>query len=430
MKLTEELAAHKDDKAKTEKSLGEATSMREKEAAEFAEAEKMQMFTLDSMKQAITVLSGKGASAFIQMRGGTISRDFRRIVSVSRYLDDPKRNVVLGFLDEAEGIGSGEPSAGTAQIVGILKAMKDEATKDLASMRKEEIDAAETYGEMKKAKTESLGVVSKTIMDKEKRVGELKLSLVNNKDALEDSQQELEQATKYLATMQDQCAAMFKTKEMREKMRADEIAAIGEAIKILTDDDALDTFSKSAAKPTLIQQPSSEPSSAAEPSFEQPPAQKESDDGEENYGAFVQTGMKILSLAKRHTEPDHDKASKMTSTAAKVVDYMVNEMVDCILVRDYAEPLMVGFCANETMTFTQINDEKLALKDELEKSIEVMTTDLEQLKADIKQLEFDINANDQQVLEQTTIRKEEHEEFVKAYSANDVAVQLLDKAAK
>merc|ERR1719265_362298 len=287
MKLTEELAAHKDDKAKTEKSLGEATSMREKEAAEFAEAEKMQMFTLDSMKQAITVLSGKGASAFIQMRGGTISRDFRRIVSVSRYLDDPKRNVVLGFLDEAEGIGSGEPSAGTAQIVGILKAMKDEATKDLASMRKEEKDAALSYGEMKKAKTESLGVVSKAIMDKEKRVGELKLSLVHNMHSLEDSQQELEQSQKYLATMQEQCAAMFKTKEMREKMRADEIAAIGEAIKILTDDDALDTFSQaSATKPTLAQQPSSQVAATDTVSSQQPAAEKEDDDGESNYGAF------------------------------------------------------------------------------------------------------------------------------------------------
>merc|ERR1719265_2935554 len=320
MKLTEELAAHKDDKAKTEKSLGEATSMREKEAAEFAEAEKMQMFTLDSMKQAITVLSGKGASAFIQMRGGTISRDFRRIVSVSRYLDDPKRNVVLGFLDEAEGIGSGEPSAGTAQIVGILKAMKDEATKDLASMRKEEIDAAETYGEMKKAKTESLGVVSKAIMDKEKRVGELKLSLVHNMHSLEDSQQELEQSQKYLATMQEQCAAMFKTKEMREKMRADEIAAIGEAIKILTDDDALDTFSQaSATKPTLAQQPSSQ-----QP--QQPPAQQQDDD-EANYGAFVQTGMKTLSLITKHAKPEGPGTKGYASTAEKVVDYMVDEMV-------------------------------------------------------------------------------------------------------
>merc|ERR1719161_2400292 len=58
-----------------------------------------------------------------------------------------------------------------------------------------------------------------------------------------------------------------------------------------------------------------------------------------------------------------------------------------------------------------------------------MTTDIETLKAEIKQLEFDINANDQEVLELTKIRKEEHEEFAKAYTANDVAVQLIDKAA-
>jgi hypothetical protein len=421
-KLSEEIAAHKDDKAKTEKSLSEATSMREKEATEFAEAEKMQVFTLDSMTQAITTLEGKSAAAFIQMKGGAASRDFRRIVSVSRYLDDSKRNVVLGFLDEAEGIGSGEPSAGTAQIVGILKAMKDEATKDLADIRKEEADAVAGYGEMKEAKTTALGVVTKSIMDKEKRVGELKLSLVNNKDALEDSQQELEQSQKYLATMQEQCAAMFKTKEMREKMRADEIAAIGEAIKILTDDDALDTFSTaSATKPTLIQQGSKQP--------QQAPEQREEDDGESNYGAFVQTGMRILSAAKKHTEPDHSGAKDASSTAQKVVDYMVNEMVEVLHDDDVNDEHKKIFCENETETFTQINTEKTSLKDELEKSIEVMTTDLEQLKADIKQLEFDINANDQEVLELTKIRKEEHEEFVKAYQANDVAVQLIDKAA-
>merc|ERR1719387_2122825 len=143
-------------------------------------------------------------------------------------------------------------------------------------MRKEEQNAVASYNEMKEAKTKSLGVVSKAITDKDKRVGELKLSLVNNKNALEDSQQELEQSQKYLATMQEQCAAMFKTKEMREKMRADEIAAIGEAIKILTDDDALDTFSTaSATKPTLIQQPTSQQSSVEQSSLEEPPAQKE-----------------------------------------------------------------------------------------------------------------------------------------------------------
>merc|ERR1719321_1642656 len=194
--------------------------------------------------------------------------------------------------------------------------MNDEAAEDLASMRKEEQDAIAAFGEMKEAQTEHLGVVSKAIMDKEKRLGEVKLSLVNNKDALEDSQQELEQATKYLATMQEQCAAMFKTKEMREKMRADEIAAIGEAIKILTSDDAMDTFVESSAKPTLIQQPGSKQLPVQTEDESEPPAQKEqeSDDGESNYGAFFQTGMKILSLAKSHAVAAPSKAEKLANS--------------------------------------------------------------------------------------------------------------------
>ena len=249
---------------------------------------------------------------------------------------------MLGLLDEAEGIGSGEPSAGTAQIVGILKAMKDEAAKDLASMQKEEQDALASFGDMKTAKTEHLGVVSKAIMDKEKRIGELKLSLVNNKDALEDSQKELEQSQKYLATMQEQCAAMFKTKEMREKMRADEIAAIGEAIKILTDDDALDTFSQaSATKSALIQQPVSR-----QP--QQLPVQKDEDEGESNYGAFVQTGMKTVSLVKRHAEPDHKATEGAVSTAAKVVDYMVDSMVEVLHNDDVNDEHKKDFCSNAT----------------------------------------------------------------------------------
>merc|ERR1719197_1110533 len=138
-------------------------------------------------------------------------------------------------------------------------------------------------------------------------------------------------------------------------------------------------------------------------------------------------GMKTLSLAKSHAAPKSTKA--YASTAEKVVDYMVDEMVHVLHNDDVNDEHKKAYCVNETTTFTQIQDEKLALKDELEKSIEVMTTDLEQLTADIKQLEHDINANDQEVLELTKIRKEEHEEFVKAYSANDVAVQLLDKAA-
>merc|ERR1719231_1608013 len=48
----------------------------------------------------------------------------------------------------------------------------------------------------------------------------------------------------FLANLGAQCAEKKKEWAERQSMRAEEIAAIGEAIKILNDDDALDLFKK------------------------------------------------------------------------------------------------------------------------------------------------------------------------------------------
>jgi len=87
------------------------------------------------------------------------------------------------------------------------------------------------------------------------------------------------------------------------------------------------------------------------------------------------------------------------------------------------------FCANETVSFEQLYEDKQTEQAELEKSIEVLTDEIEQLHADIKLLEEQINTNDQNVLKATKQRKEEHFTFAQEYQAMDTAVQLIDKAA-
>merc|ERR1740138_541017 len=87
------------------------------------------------------------------------------------------------------------------------------------------------------------------------------------------------------------------------------------------------------------------------------------------------------------------------------------------------------FCANETASFAQLQEDKEVQQAELEKSIEVMEGEIEELKADIKLLEEQINTNDQNVLKATKQRKEEHFTFAQEYQAMDTAVQLIDKAA-
>ena len=53
----------------------------------------------------------------------------------------------------------------------------------------------------------------------------------------------------FLANLSVQCAEKKKEWAERQSMRAEEVAAIGEAIKILNDDDALDLFKKTLPSP-------------------------------------------------------------------------------------------------------------------------------------------------------------------------------------
>merc|ERR1719217_1470708 len=108
----------------------------------------------------------------------------------------------------------------------------------------EEHQAKEDFKEMKESKLEHIGVLEKTIADKKKRAGDLRLSIAQDHDALLDSETELLNNQNSLKNFASECAEKRKMKDMRAKMKADEITAVGEAIAILTEDTARDTLTK------------------------------------------------------------------------------------------------------------------------------------------------------------------------------------------
>merc|ERR1719420_1460144 len=73
------------------------------------------------------------------------------------------------------------------------------------------------------------------------------------KEDVEDTTKSLEEDKKFLDDLDKNCAAKQKDWEYRSKMRADEIVAISETIKILNDDDALELFKKTLPSPALLQ---------------------------------------------------------------------------------------------------------------------------------------------------------------------------------
>merc|ERR1719271_1380329 len=92
-----------------------------------------------------------------------------------------------------------------------------------------------------------ISAASSAIETKTQRSGELAVSVVTTADDIDDTTKELGDLQEFLANLASQCATKKSEWAGRQQVRAEEIAAISEAIKILNDDDALDLFKKTLA---------------------------------------------------------------------------------------------------------------------------------------------------------------------------------------
>merc|ERR1719498_1033348 len=152
--------------------------------------------------------------------------------------------MLVSFLSNNQGHGYA-PASG--EIVGILKQMKDTMEKDLAELIAQEDAAAQDFEGMKAAKEKEIAEHTQAIEEKTKRTGEVAVEIVNLKEDLEDTQEDLAKDSKFLADLEKNCVIKAKEWEEIKKMRSQELIAIQDTIKILNDDDALELFKKTAA---------------------------------------------------------------------------------------------------------------------------------------------------------------------------------------
>merc|ERR1719453_1723229 len=163
-------------------------------------------------------------------------------------LSDFDRQMVMSFL-------SGKSSEGyvpqSGQITGILKQMEDTMTKDRDTLVSTEKSSVASYNELMAAKSKEVAANTKAIESKSSRVGQLGVEIAEMKIDLEDTQSALAEDSKFLKDMDATCAA--KTDEWTKitKARGEELVAIGETIKILNDDDALELFKKTLPSASL-----------------------------------------------------------------------------------------------------------------------------------------------------------------------------------
>merc|ERR1719174_3580758 len=195
-----------------------------------------------SLKNALVVLEKNLDTSFLQM-SAVLQKKVRDVITKSKaddilqqILNPTERNTLTAFMQGK--LSTGSPQGG--EIMGILKQMKTEMESNLGDMQADEKKAVTEFAGLKEAKTSEIAAGEEMAKEKTALLGKTKVQLAEAKEDLEDTTSAMEADQAFLVDLKERCSVSDKEWEERSKTRAMEIAAVGETIKILTDDDAHD----------------------------------------------------------------------------------------------------------------------------------------------------------------------------------------------
>lgn len=242
--LTEDLKTAEEDRKMAKEATAEAIAIREKDAATFEKESTNQRADIDSIEKAVKAIEkGQSQSMFLQTKASTVLRRLSESNNID--LSNVDRDLLSNFL--SLGQGGQEPSSG--EILGILKQMHEEMSKDLAEMVGNEDSAVANHQSLLSTKAKEIEATTKAIEVKMGRKGNLAVEVTKFRDDLEDSRDSLEEDSKFLGESKRAAEAKEKEHDEYKKVHADELVAIADTIKLLNDDDALDLFKKTLPSP-------------------------------------------------------------------------------------------------------------------------------------------------------------------------------------
>merc|ERR1719269_483941 len=392
------------DRAEAKAAVAKATALREKEAAAYAKESSELKTNIAAMKKATAAIEKGMGGAFLQTSAASVLKK----LSITMDISSMDRELITSFLTQGQGEASAYvPQSG--QITGILKQMTDTMEASLATATSEEEAAVKDFNGLVTAKTKEINALTKEVESKTAQVGELGVKLVTLKEDLDDTTKSLTEDKAFLKDMEKSC----KTKEdewaVRQKIRAEELVALADTIKILNDDDALELFKKTLPTPSLLQFKTNGKAIKQRALVALQQA---------NQGDKQDYRIDLISLALKGKKVSFEKVLKMIDD---MVTLLGKEQQDDNDKKEYCEKMI-------DQTEDNLKQLELSVSD-LGKAIADYKESIATLAEEIEALEDGIKALDKQVAEATEERKEEHEENVETL-ANDSAAKELIGVAK
>mmetsp|Transcript_52278 Transcript_52278/g.118173 ORF Transcript_52278/g.118173 Transcript_52278/m.118173 type:complete len:727 (+) Transcript_52278:83-2263(+) len=286
--LKTEIAGLEGDIAEDKEALATATALREKESAEFLAEEADMKETSAALTEAIQVLSKvqliqKGradpaaTTALLQVRNviqrhypkfhGVMQRDLfdvlsslkdmvpqaflrkQRSTALDQLLPWEKTEEQIGMEakpNDLKGMAANAKSynSRSGQILGVLAEMRDEFNRDLSEAQKADFQALVAFQQLRSAKLSEIAAATEQMETKEASLADLLDQAAKAKEDMEATKTALGADQRFMIDLAKNCEAEKQEYESRAQVRGEEIRALGEALKILTADDARDLFGK------------------------------------------------------------------------------------------------------------------------------------------------------------------------------------------
>jgi hypothetical protein len=224
--------------------LKEATAIREKEAADFAAAEKELMDTVDTLDRAVSIIStemAKNPAALAQIDTSSMSsllQSLSVVVDAAGLTGSDQQKLVALVQAQQEDTDTGAPAAAAYKsksggIVDVLEDLKDKAETELAEARKAESNTKHNYEMMKQSLEDQMAADTKNMNEEKSAMEKASEEKATAEGDLATTVKELKEGEEDLATANSDCMTTAAYHEATVAARTEELKVIATAEKIL-----------------------------------------------------------------------------------------------------------------------------------------------------------------------------------------------------
>jgi hypothetical protein len=428
--LSSECADLKTKMADNKAARDEAETIRGKEKKAFEAEEADLKGAIAQMKDAIETLSAVGADQTKStgadnqqfMAKGASLLDLQAQVQSALHLasglmNPTQQSKTAAFLQAPF---TGTYSSQSAQVLGIIKSMRDTFKANLADARETEKNAIAAYKKFMKIKKEAYDEMSASYDEKQKGLGGNDNDLASMKKQLSEAKKQKASDEEFLDELLPLCETKAKGYENRKLLRANEEAAIAEAISILNSDDAFATFGGVDA------------TSSGSTKFIQLRSVRRHQ--ENNVRTMAQTVLEQASKEVKSTRITKVLAKLQAENPFDTVLDEIDKMIELIAEEGASDKENLDWCKKErkdnNADLKQKKKEILGLEKENDRLTKLIEDPKEGLKAQIADTEDSLVKNNEAQKTQTEKRLEENVAY-QADVKNLVAAEgILTKAIK